>query len=403
MTGTSLSKKTQSKKPAKPDKPYPEFPLTPHGSGKWCKKVRGKIYYFGSWDDPNGAIQEWLAVRDELLGGADPNRNAGRHDVDHLVNTFLTSKDQQKNQGDLSPRTWKDYFDVCKRFSNFIGETRFVDGLKVDDFARYRASFPATWGPIRINSEITKLSVVLNFAYEAELVDKPIRTGPNFKRVSQKKQRLHRATKTKKLFSAADLHRMVDAATVQMKAMILMGINCGYGNADVGRLQIDDIDFGKSWIGGLRQKTGVERAAWLWPETKKALRDAIEARYDNLPASLEGHVFVTKRRQAWFQENGRTAEPLSAEFKKLGLAVGCYKKGVGFYALRHTFETIGGDSRDQIAVNYVMGHSDPSMADVYREGIDPKRIKAVCQHVRKWFLAGAAKPKKTVAKKGGAK
>ena len=43
-------------KPGKPAKPSPDFPLTPHPAGVWCKKIRGKLYYFGKWDDPEGAL-----------------------------------------------------------------------------------------------------------------------------------------------------------------------------------------------------------------------------------------------------------------------------------------------------------------------------------------------------------
>jgi hypothetical protein len=41
-----------------------------------------------------------------------------------------------------------------------------------------------------------------------------------------------------------------------------------------------------------------------------------------------------------------------------------YRKGVGLYALRHVFETIGGQSRDQVAVDAIMGHQRGDMASI---------------------------------------
>ncbi|MHC4403043.1 MAG: hypothetical protein ACYTG0_25560 [Planctomycetota bacterium] len=68
------------------------------------------------------------------------------------------------------------------------------------------------------------------------------------------------------------------------------------------------------------------------------------------------------------------------------METGIYRSGVGFYALRYTFETIAGDSRDQIAVDHVMGHDRGDMASVYRERIGDDRLRAVTDHVREWLF-----------------
>ena len=72
---------------------------------------------------------------------------------------------------------------------------------------------------------------------------------------------------------------------------------------------------------------------------------------------------------------------------KLGLA----RRGHTFYALRHAFETIGGESRDQVAVDAIMGHIRADMASVYRERIGDDRLRAVAEQVRKWLFAKSVK------------
>lgn len=174
-----------------------------------------------------------------------------------------------------------------------------------------------------------------------------------------------------------------------MRAFILLGLNCGYGTADIGRLRIEQIDFENQWLGELRGKTGIARGAWLWDETVEALRDAISRRPITTHERLHQLVFLTKSRRPWW-EDGSTSHPLSRTFKKLKDRVGVNKKGVGQYALRHCFETVAGDCRDQQAIDYVMGHIDSSIGSVYREGIYPVLIKAVCSYVRCWWLSGAS-------------
>ena len=56
----------------KPNKPWPEFPLFPHATGRWCKKIRGRLVYFGPWDDPDGALAKYLEQKDTLHAGRKP-------------------------------------------------------------------------------------------------------------------------------------------------------------------------------------------------------------------------------------------------------------------------------------------------------------------------------------------
>jgi integrase len=384
-----MSKSTRSRRRRKPAKPYPDFPLFPHNNGSWAKKIKGRLCYFGSWADPQAALALYLETKDELFAGKKPRtRGMAGVTMADLANQFLNSKRHLLEAGELVQRTWDDYYQVTDRLIEAFGRERLVEDLQPDDFRDLRYQLSKKWGVVTLKNFIIRARVVFKFAYDNGLVPSPVRYGQEFKRPSLRAIREARHAKGIQMFEAAEIRRMLEAAGQPLRAMILLGINCGFGNADCGHLPENAVDLERGWVNFPRPKTAIIRRCPLWPETIEAIKDWLKRRPRALVAAAVGRVFVTRIGNEW----GRLGvNSLSAEMAKLLRKLGINGKR-NFYALRHTFETVAGESRDQIAVDAIMGHVRQDMASIYRERISDQRLKAVTDHVRQWLFgpAGAA-------------
>jgi integrase len=193
------------------------------------------------------------------------------------------------------------------------------------------------------------------------------------------------------MFRSAELRKLVKAAGQPMKAMILLGVNCGFGNGDVGRLPLSALDLSKGWIDYPRPKTGVPRRCPLWPETVAALRARLKQRPAAESGEDEGLVFLTVRGESWHKgdhadQKMRADNPVSKETRKLldKIAISGHRN---FYALRHTFQAVGDESGDFLAVRSIMGHAGgDDIADHYREKVSDQRLRNVAEHVRRWLF-----------------
>jgi integrase len=416
MSGNSSRKHRPCKAAGRPKKPYPDFPLSPHPGGKWQKKIRGQIHYFGRWatrvngklvrvegDGWEDALKEYKAVADDLHAGRTPRVQADGLTVADLCNRFLTAKVRKVDSGELGPRMFAEYREITDLLVSSFGKTRRVDDLAAGDFEALRARLAERWGPVRLGNGVTRVKSVFKYGLDNGLIEKAVRYGGEFKKPDKAVLRRRRAANGAKMLEAGQLRSLVRGALVvgkdgpvlvqagtQLKAMILLGINGGFGNHDCSSLPLSALDLEKGWINFPRPKTGIPRRCPLWPETGAAIREALAERPTPRDEADGEIVFLQASGRRWVRTTGKSrTDNVSVCFGELLKRLGLHRDGLNFYTLRHVFRTVADAARDPVAIDLIMGHSDPTMGGHYRERVEDGRLWAVVGHVRRWLFGEA--------------
>jgi integrase len=357
----------------KPNKPSVDFPLTPHNNGRWCKKIKGKLHYFGRWEDPDSALAEY----NEATGNKPPGLpdNSG-HSIYEVLDRFLEARKSDLATGELSQRTWDDYRSNCDLILSKVDNDMVVEKMTYEDFASLRSKMfesidnpVVKVGPTTATNRIRMAKVALRYI-ETIVPRFKLDFGGQLRGASAKSKRRSKAEQEdggRKLHSALEIRNAVDKANPDIKAMLLLGINCAFGNSDCGRLTWKYLDLKNGWHIYHREKTFIPRRAKLWPETVTALSSLDRNdRHDR--------VFVTKYDNWW------STFAVSHEARKLGIE---------FYRLRRTFRTISDETREAMAIHLIMGHatSSTNMDHVYVQEVVDKRLELVSEYVRAWYLS----------------
>jgi integrase len=312
-----------------------------------------------------------------------------------------------------------EYFGTGKDIIDQFGAGRLANTLTPDDFTKFHAKLASRYGAVGLGNAVQRVRTIFNFSIESEKLEGPMRYGPVFTKPDRKQVKRERREKEKRFLTADEIKALLGAASPQLKAMILLGVNAGLGNTDVANLRMSHIDLKAGILDYTRQKTEVERRAILWPETVAAIEAALKVR--PRPA-LEQHadlVFVTQYGNPWKVTRCGQVEPKSGklpytkvdsvglEFGKLlrrvtvkrdGEEVSLKRPGVNFYALRHVFQTIGSGALDAGAVKRIMGHEDDSVGgrnymEWMRDEQENARLRKVADHVRAWLYPPETKAK----------
>jgi len=367
---------SKSKRKTRSDK----FPLTLHSTGQYCKKIKGKMYYFGK--DKKQALERYLEQAAFLHNGKTKmfktiNRNMT---LRSLCSIYLQHQQAKASSAEITVRHYADQSTCLKKFMSFIGQHRRINEISTLDLQNYKRKLKRAYNSAhRVNLHISIMKTMFHWARKNDVLDHI----PNIDAVSSAKI-IH---KQRYVFASEEIHRLFDFADVQMKAMTWLGLNCGFGCTDCAQLKWSDMDLASGRVRLARGKTGVPRDLPLWPETIQSL--------GKIPKSGKS-VFYTSKDKPLIRTTYHTNKDGSTKYSNTNLVTSRFCKlmkkakisapeGTGFYTLRRTAATVAARSGDPFAVQRLLGHANLKMATRYVQDVS-KQTDRVIEGSRKYVI-----------------
>lgn len=406
---------------AKPKKPYPTFPATPTARG-WYKKLNGKSVHVGGLDaTPDEVLANIEAKRRELQALTEGRPFTTRHttagdlSIRDVMNKWLAVKLALVKAKKLTGNHYLALRRHARAFAKFAGPETLASDLGPDHFRAFALELMAREKddrdkPIADGEKYAAkygktIRAMFADAEEEDWIDRAPKLGKFFTKLTGKTPHVEKkplptiaevrdlAVSVTRKITSLKLQRERDIAPArQLHAMILLGLNGGYGNTDLGELPRDVVDLGRRVIDYRRGKTKADRLVPLWPETVEALRVVLEQRPDDdlVFRTREGRPYVEET--PVYNEAGAlvdvvTKDSIAQAFDKLIRDLGIKKPGRGFYLLRHVHRTIADEHGDQHAAWRIVGHKLPGMANNYVR-VSLGRCRKVSDYVRARVLLG---------------
>ncbi len=229
-------------------------------TGQFYVTRAGKRIYLGA--DEKAALASYY----DLARGKSPKQPVSKAvpiSAKELANRFVTSQRANwRNTGDTS----RGYEDWLRRFLKdhpglIAGE------FTVEDFAAWKESLRRRkYAPQSINHYLSAVRAMFTFAEDAELLDRI----PRFRRVKNESRSAMRS-QPKALYTAEQIQKLIEKADEQVKLMILLALNCGFGPKDLQDLRWDHFQGNRVTLP--RSKTGICQTYCLWPETLTAIEN----------------------------------------------------------------------------------------------------------------------------------
>ncbi|MHC4572060.1 MAG: hypothetical protein ACYS0C_08295 [Planctomycetota bacterium] len=134
--------KTKTKRKTRSDK----FPLTLHLTGQYCKKIKGKIYYFGA--DKKQALERYLDQATYLHGARNLIQKApnGNMTLKELCDVYLQYQHSKILANDLSVKHHNDQISSLSKLMSFLGQSRKIKNISTLDLQNYKRKLQDAYG-----------------------------------------------------------------------------------------------------------------------------------------------------------------------------------------------------------------------------------------------------------------
>jgi len=320
----------------------PRRVLTLHPNGQWCRRVGGRLRYFGR--DYQEAVRRLASLES---GPPTPEATVGS-----LVDQWMRWQQSRAISGETLA-----WYRMCgEKASRWLGSSTPVESIKPEDVERFVAA--CRLAPTSARNVLRVVRGMVSWGDDVGACRAP-RGMRAWKGPTEAQVRSTRRGR-EMLWSAEECRSLLLRGGTRGRLLCHLGLNLGLGPADVAHGAHQQVEHGE-WLSGRRRKTGIPRLGWLWPETRDLL-------------GMDGTIGASSG--SW----------IAVLFDRHCRDAGVDRGARGMYSLRRTMRTVADQSGDVTACRLLMGHAEPGMERFYVLDVSRERVRRVCMLVRSWVL-----------------
>lgn len=321
--------------------------------------------------DSDPDVQQVVDQAVEQQAGEDGRRTP----VEAMVTEYLAAIDHRRQMteamGDATPKADRLGASAYRNLVNSANAIkRHFESVGLTDLENLPAVEEALRGFRRnLDAEVAKGKKSPSYAHALTRAVRPMFTsawkGRHLAEMPRCIDEITRAPEAKPAAKPLDVEacrKLLEAAPTDLKAFILLGLNCGCYSVDISDMTASEIteQDGTTYLARRRSKTGAPGRWKLWPETIEAI-NAARGKY---PA---GRLFGNRKGQPLLRQTGKsTSDYIARAMLKLASET---RVKASFSQLRDTgaafVEAWGREHGDNLVTSAYLAHSDRRMARNY--------------------------------------